>query len=119
MNKLIFLTIPMLLLWSCQQEGNNHKSTATARPEIKTDSPLSGNVYWYKNQIIEQVIKETDSVYVVQIGMMAQSFQLQRQHNTHFDEDLKLLQQSLAQRTKLNIGITNGTNNIIAIVKVE
>lgn len=115
MRKFIFSTIPMLLLWSCQQAGNSDKPTKTENWTMqKGDS-----VYWYKSQVIEQIIKETDSVYVVQIGMMAQSFRLQPQYNTHFDENLSLLQQSLAQRTKLDIGIENHTNNIITVLKKE
>jgi len=96
MKKFIFLMISTMFLWSCNQLKDS-------------------TVYWHKKQVIEQIIKETDSVYMIHIGIMAQAFQLDHKNNTHYDEDLNLLNESLIKRTKLDIGIENGSNKIIVV----
>ncbi|RQO30979.1 hypothetical protein DBR32_09740 [Taibaiella sp. KBW10] len=117
MSKFIFLTIPTMLLLSCNETGNSNKAKPIENQTIQKDKAVSENVFWHKNQVIEQVIKETDSLYIVQIGIMAQSFQLEQQHNAHFNEDLKLLKKSLSERIKVNIGIENGSNKIISVTE--
>lgn len=72
------------------------------------------NQQWYENQIIEQINKETDSTYNVQIGINAQAFRLDRQVKD-FEEKKKLLEESMNSRKKINIGIEKGTSRIISV----
>lgn len=74
------------------------------------------NIQWYQNQIIEQVIKETDSTYIVQLGIMAQAFRLDKK-TTGFENKLQLLQESLSNRKKIDIGVEKGSAKIISIRK--
>lgn len=85
-----------LALFSCAPKAENH-------------------IQWYKNQIIEQVLPETDSTYIVQIGIMAQAFKLNK-NDADFEKNLKLLQESLTERKPKTIGVEKGT---ITIVRVE
>lgn len=85
-----------LALFSCTPKAENH-------------------IQWYKNQIIEQVLPETDSTYIVQIGIMAQAFKLNK-NDADFEKNLKLLQESLTERKPKTIGVEKGT---ITIVRVE
>ncbi|WP_293946793.1 MULTISPECIES: hypothetical protein [unclassified Sphingobacterium] len=92
------LLITGLLLFSCSVKKNDE------------------NLIWYENQIIEQVVPEQDSVYRIQIGMMAASFWLDNKNAERKDE-LNLLQKSLKQRDLLTIGVEKGTNKIIRVDK--
>ncbi len=76
----------------------------------KTEVPLQ----WYENQIIEQVIPETDSTYNIQIGIRAQAFRLDKK-NDHFTNNLQLLKESLEKRKKVTIGVEKGTARIIRV----
>lgn len=78
----------------------------------------ANNLSSYKNNIIEQIAKETDSIYRVQIGIMAQSFYLDRK-NDGFEKKLQLLQESLSQKKKLDIDVENGTNRIISVQEIK
>lgn len=69
------------------------------------------NLQWYENEIIEQVNVETDSTYIVQIGMKAQAFYLAKS-NKNFEQNLKLLKQSLLTKEKISIGIEKNTAKI-------
>ena len=74
------------------------------------------NLQWYENEIIEQVNIETDSTYIVQIGMKAQAFYLTKS-NKNFEQNLKLLKQSLLTKEKISIGIEKNTAKI-QVVKI-
>lgn len=74
------------------------------------------NLVWYKNQVIEQVVREKDSMYRIQIGMMAASFWLDNNTGERKDQ-LTLLQESLKRRFTLTIGVEKGTNKIIRVAK--
>jgi hypothetical protein len=74
------------------------------------------NLIWYENQVIEQVVPDQDSVYRIQIGMMATSFWLDTKNGERKDE-LNLLQKSLNQRNMLTVGVEKGTNRIIRVDK--
>lgn len=92
------LLIVGLVLFSCSVKKNDE------------------NLIWYENQVIEQVVPDQDSVYRIQIGMMAASFWLDTKNGERKDE-LHLLQKSLAQRNMLTIGVEKGTNKIIRVNK--
>lgn len=87
-----------LLLFSCSVKKNDE------------------NLIWYDNQVIEQAVPEQDSVYRIQIGMMASSFWLDNKGDERKDQ-LSLLQESLKQRNPLTIGVEKGTNKIIRVTK--
>jgi len=87
-----------LLLFSCSVKKNDE------------------NLIWYENQVIEQPVPEQDSVYRIQIGMMASSFWLDNKGDERKDQ-LSLLQESLKQRNLLTIGVEKGTNKIIRVTK--
>ena len=72
------------------------------------------HIQWYKNQIIEQVLPETDSTYIVQIGIMAQAFKLNK-NDANFEKNLKLLQESLTERKPKTIGVEQGTTKIVRV----
>lgn len=91
----IFTLFISLLLLSCSQ--------------TKTD-----NLQWYENQVIEQVIADSDSTYIVQIGMMAQAFYLDKQ-SENFESNLRLLKESLSSKKKITIGVEKGTARIISV----
>lgn len=74
------------------------------------------SLQWYKNQVIEQIILETDSDYTIQIGIMAQAFRLNRQDD-HFDNNLKLLKESLIDRKKVTVGVEKGTARIVRVTE--
>ncbi len=90
------LLIVGLLLFSCSIKKNDE------------------NLIWYENQIIEQVVHEQDSVYRIQIGMMASSFWLDNKEGDRNDQ-LSLLQKSLKLRNKLTIGVEKGSSKIIRV----
>lgn len=99
-TKSMFKTIHYLayifLLFSC-----------TTKQETK-------NISWYKNQVIEQLEPQGDSVYRVQIGIMAAAFWLEK-NNKEFDKYLPLLQRSLVQRDPINIAVEHNSNKIVEI----
>ncbi|MFD2919286.1 hypothetical protein ACFS6H_06145 [Terrimonas rubra] len=66
---------------------------------------------WYQGQVIEQLVEEDSAVYRVQIGIMASSFWLDKE-NEDFKKDLSLLQESLQDKKKLDIGVEKETNKI-------
>ena len=66
---------------------------------------------WYQGQVIEQLVEEDSAVYRVQIGIMASSFWLDKK-NEDFKKDLSLLQESLQDKKKLDIGVEKETNKI-------
>ncbi|MBL1411033.1 hypothetical protein [Sphingobacterium faecale] len=68
----------------------------------------------YQNQVIEQLEAQGDSVYRVQIGIMASSFWLPTD-TKDFSKHLSLLESSLKKRTPLDIGVENGSNKIIDV----
>lgn len=72
------------------------------------------DILWYKGQVIEQLELEGDSTYRVQIGIMASSFWLDQQHSS-FKSYLSLLQHSLTQRDRLDIGIEKNSHKIITV----
>ncbi|ERJ59917.1 hypothetical protein [Sphingobacterium paucimobilis] len=74
------------------------------------------NIQWYHAQVIEQLEPQGDSVYRVQIGIMASSFWLTTD-TKHFSKHLSLLENSLTNRKALDIGVENGSNKIILIKK--
>ncbi|MEI2274571.1 hypothetical protein OHD16_20655 [Sphingobacterium sp. ML3W] len=92
------LLIFSLILFSCSVKKNDE------------------NLIWYENQVIEQAVPEQDSVYRIQIGMMASSFWLDNKGDERKDQ-LSLLQESLKQRNLLTIGVEKGTNKIIRVTK--
>ncbi|MFD1769874.1 hypothetical protein [Sphingobacterium suaedae] len=69
---------------------------------------------WYQNQTIEQVLWETDSTYIVQIGIMAQAFRLKRA-NDDFEEQLTRLQEGMVHQRKFDIAIEKGTATIVSV----
>lgn len=69
------------------------------------------NLSWYQGQVIEQLVEEDSAVYRVQIGIMASSFWLDKE-NEDFKKDLSLLQESLQDKKKLDIGVEKETNKI-------
>jgi hypothetical protein len=79
-------------------------------------APETDSLQWYENQTIEQITADTDSTYLIQIGIMAQAFHLNRQDDD-FENKLLLLEESLSQRKKLAIGVKKGTANIISVRK--
>ncbi|AFD06572.1 hypothetical protein [Solitalea canadensis] len=97
MKNLFTLLISLSLLVSCSQ--------------TKTD-----NLQWYEDQVIEQVIADSDSTYIIQIGMMAQAFHLDKQ-NENFESNLNLLQESLSNKRKITIGVEKGSAKIISVKK--
>ncbi len=74
------------------------------------------NIIWYKGQLIEQLEPQGDSVYRVQIGIMASSFWLPTD-SKDFKKQLSLLKNSLSHRQPLDIGIEKGSNEIRTIKK--
>lgn len=79
-------------------------------------SSCSGNkqtadLYWYQNEVIEQVVDQDSAVYRVQIGIMAASFWLDKKEED-VKKELSLLQESLTHKKKLDIGVEKGTNKI-------
>lgn len=91
----IFILLISFLVLSCSQ--------------TKTD-----NLQWYENQVIEQVMADTDSTYIVQIGMMAQAFHLDKQ-SENFESNLSLLKESLSSERKVTVGVEKGTARIIEV----
>jgi len=73
---------------------------------------------WYQNQVIEQIVRENDSTYRVQIGIMAASFWVDNQDG-QLANKLTFLQQSFTQRNKVNVAVQQGTNKIIRVTKSE
>ncbi|MDR3007981.1 MAG: hypothetical protein LBV59_08625 [Sphingobacterium sp.] len=98
--KLGYLLFLGLLLFSCISKKENKDLT------------------WYQHQVIEQVVRENDSTYRVQIGIMAASFWLDNLDG-QLSSELNLLQQSLTQRNKVNVAVQQGTNKIIRVTKSE
>lgn len=66
------------------------------------------NLQWYENEHIEHINQASDSVYNVGIGIMAQTFYLQKS-DKNFANHLQLLQKSLATTQKLTIGVEKNT----------
>lgn len=79
-----------------------------------TSQTADNNVRWYRNQSIEQLLPESETVYVVQIGIMAQAFRLERE-NTQSRRHLALLHQSLLHRTTVDVGVEKNSNRIVAV----
>ncbi|WP_343555019.1 hypothetical protein [Sphingobacterium sp.] len=98
--KMGYLFFLGLLLFSCISKKEN------------TD------LVWYQHQVIEQVVRENDSTYRVQIGIMAASFWLDNLDG-QLSSELTLLQQSLTQRNKVNVAVQQGTNKIIRVTNSE
>lgn len=88
-----FIIVLMVLITSCS--GN------------KQSAALS----WYEGQVIEQLVDQDSAVYRVQIGIMAGSFWLDKKEED-VKKDLSLLQESLKDKKKLDIGVEKGTNKI-------
>ncbi|WP_294346490.1 hypothetical protein [Sphingobacterium sp.] len=76
------------------------------------------NLTRYQHQVIEQLVRETDSSYRVQIGIMAATFWLDN-HDGQLGKKLTLLQQSYTQRNKVDVAVQQGTNKIIRVTKSE
>lgn len=70
----------------------------------------------YEQQVIEQVILNTDSSYTIQIGMMAQAFHLEKTHED-LDRQVHLLRESLEQRNTVNVEVEKGTARIRRVEK--
>lgn len=96
-KKTLYL-VPILFLFSCASKQE------------------SQNVSWYKDQVIEQLEPQGDSTYRVQIGIMASSFWLTKD-SKDFTKHFSLLENSLKNRSHLDIGVENGSNKIILINK--
>lgn len=93
-----FIIVLMILITSCS--GNK--------------KPV--NLSWYEGQVIEQLVEDDSAAYRVQIGIMAASFWLDKEVDD-FEKDLSLLQESLQDKKKLDIGVEKGTNKI-KVIKV-
>ncbi len=76
------------------------------------------DLVWYNDQVIEQLEPQGDSVYRIQIGIMASSFWLEEQHK-ELENYLFLLRNSLTQRDSLNIGVEKGSNKILIVEKAK
>lgn len=76
------------------------------------------DLVWYNGQVIEQLEPQGDSVYRIQIGIMASSFWLEQQHQ-ELEDYIFLLRNSLTQRDSLNIGVEKGSNKILIVEKAK
>lgn len=83
-----------------------------------SDNKQPADLSWYKGQVIEQVVQEDTATYRIQIGIMAAAFWLKKE-NKHFEKDLALLQESLAHKKKLDIGVEKGTSKIRTITETK
>jgi hypothetical protein len=74
------------------------------------------NTQWYESQVVEQIIMDTDSTYIIQIGIMAQAFHLDKQ-DEGFSDKLEILKESLSGRTKIDLEVEKGTAKILSVKK--
>lgn len=70
----------------------------------------------YDNQVIEQIILNTDSSYTIQIGIMAQAFSLDKDHED-LNRQLGMLRESLENRSTVNVEVEKGTARIRRVEK--
>lgn len=81
-------------------------------------SKTAEDIQWYKGEVIEQILEETDSTYNVQIGIMAHAFHLDNR-DKNFKEQMELLKESMSDRKKLDIGVEKGSSRIVIVREQE
>jgi len=101
--------LPLFALLGCNTIHPNDEKTTKKET-------VSEALQTYEGMPIDALVKETDSTYRVQIGMLASSFWLHT-NNRDFKENYKLLNESLQKRILLDITVQYGTSAIIKVHK--
>jgi len=110
MKKYAWAFFPMMAIISC----NNIQQQKEKTPDAATASDLQV----YNDMVIESLVKENDSTYRVQIGIMAAAFRLHTDLPL-FNENYALLNESFQERVPINIAVQKNSNAIIHVTNYK